>query len=119
VSIGVIEIKGLKKTKQSLIQPLIQPCLTATTFGSLSACLQDSVERMQRLDIFKGINVTLDRLKDVTAAGHDVMVVIEAEEKKYRVHAGTEMKRNDIAFVCTVLMLLNSYVSLELEWAAV
>lgn len=36
-------------------------------------------------------------------AGHDVVVVIEAEEKKFRLHAGTEVQKNDIAFVhCTI-----------------
>lgn len=96
VSIGLIEIKGLKKTKQDLLQPLLAPCLQATTFGALSLCLRESAERMQRLDIFKAINIGLDRMK---GGPGDVQVTFETEEKKYRLHAGTEVKRNDIAFV--------------------
>lgn len=101
VSIGLIEIKGLEKTKSDLIQPLFSPCLRATTFGSLSTCLRDSVDKMQRLDIFKNINVVMDKIPE-DKAGHDVMVVIEAEEKKFRLHAGTEVQKSDIAFVRTI-----------------
>lgn len=98
MSIGLIEIKGLKKTKQDLVQPVLTPCLSATTFGALSSCLREGVERLQRLDCFKNIDVLVDRIKD-DPAGHDVKVVVEVEEKRFKLHAGTEVKRNDIAFV--------------------
>lgn len=88
------------------MQPLLTPCLASTTFGSLSACLREGVERLQRLECFKNINVLVDRLKD-DPAGHDVMVVVEVEERRFKLHAGTEVKRNDIAFVHLLLCTFN------------
>lgn len=95
MSIGLIEIKGLEKTKPDLIQPLISPCLAARTFGDLSQCLHSSMDKMQRLNIFKNLNVTLDKLDD---AEDTVKVTIDAEEKKLRLHVGTEVQKNDVAF---------------------
>lgn len=59
------------------------------------------MEKVQRLDIFKNINVVMDKMED--DAGHDVKVIIDAEEKRYRLHAGTEVKKNDLAFVHLII----------------
>lgn len=98
----MIEIKGLKKTKPDFLQPLISPCFQAKTFGALASCIRSSVESMQQLDIFKNINVILDNFDEGKGGQtHDVKIVIEGEEKKYRLHAGTELQKNDIGFVQT------------------
>jgi hypothetical protein len=96
----MIEIKGLRKTKPDFLQPLISPCFQAKTFGALAACVRSSVESIQQLDIFKNINVILDKHEEKGKDGmNNLKIVIEGEEKKYRLHAGTELQKNDIGFV--------------------
>ena len=95
----MIEIKGLRKTKPDFLQPLISPCFQAQTFGALAACLRSSVESIQQLDIFKNINVVLDSHQGDSTHGNPLKIVIEGEEKRYRLHAGTELQKNDIGFV--------------------
>ncbi|CAG8595900.1 745_t:CDS:10 [Paraglomus occultum] len=85
-------IFGAKKTRQSLFKAVISPTFEARTFGELIDEVRIAADKLNRLDIFKYVDVLLDTCEDGFAPPEALDMVIAVEEKpRYWIRTGTEI----------------------------
>lgn len=104
IKIKNIEFSGLKRTSISfLLKTLSEAKIEKSQdLFELSANLTDAFGRLERLNIFKNVSVTIDEAeidKDTLENFHNVKVVFHCKEKKFNIRTGTEIQRKDIAWV--------------------
>lgn len=95
VTVVGVQFKGAERTKGDLLETIVQPCLKARTFGELTQALAIVGNQLGRLDIFKEMRFVIDR-PDSEEDG--LVVRVEVKERKYRMHAGTEIQKNEVGF---------------------
>ena len=91
-----ITVNGLNRTKHDIVENSLQTCLVSHTLHELLDNLTKSCSVLERLQIFKSINVEIVPSKSSTDA---VELVLNVEEKRYRIKAGTEFQQGEIAWV--------------------
>lgn len=90
-----VRFLGIERTKQDILEVAVERCLHVNTFGELTKALSSTSEQLSRLEIFKEMRFIIDRAdKD----GDQVIIRIEVKERKYKVHAGTEIQKNEVGF---------------------
>lgn len=103
---------GLERTCYDVMQSAVDPCRQARTFGELTECLSRASRRLDQLELFKEMRFVIDKRED----GHgdmqaehqsendrsegqgDVLVRVEVKEKKYKLNAGTNIRKNEVGF---------------------
>ena len=95
IAVNVVGVKfeGIRKTRQDMLGQVMKDCLEARTFGELTRSLAAAADSLERLEVFKETKFILDTDK---AVQDGVLVRVQAKERKYKVHLGTELQRNDV-----------------------
>ncbi|KAG9307255.1 hypothetical protein G9A89_017083 [Geosiphon pyriformis] len=88
-------IYGAKKTRPSLFEAVLNPALKVSTLGGVIDQTIEATNRLQRLDIFKEVDVMLDTATDPLASPGALDVKLYLEEKsRFWVKTGTEIANN-------------------------
>lgn len=100
VRIDKIHIDGVKRTETSLLTKQIEGLLDAKNFDELIDGANEAKLRLQRLGIFKAVEVFIDisREKDASPDGLDVYFIVE-ESNKLTANAGTNVGNNEGSMV--------------------
>ncbi|RIA91800.1 surface antigen-domain-containing protein [Glomus cerebriforme] len=86
------QIHGTQKTRRSLFESVIYPALQARTLGSVIDEVRITADKLNRLDIFKHVDVLLDNSNDPFAQPGAIDVILSAEEKsRFWIKTGTEI----------------------------
>ncbi|CAG8677544.1 14398_t:CDS:10, partial [Funneliformis caledonium] len=86
------QIHGTKKTRRSLFESVFHPALHARTLGSVIDEVRISADKLNRLDIFKYVDVLLDNNNDPFAQPGAIDVILSVEEKsRFWIKTGTEI----------------------------
>ena len=113
IKIESIEFKGLKRTDPEFLIKTIKLTGVEESLNlmELSKGLNEAFERLERLNIFKDVSVTIDETnRDVGSENanyliddeypvHPVKIVFKCKEKGFNIRTGTELQRKDIAWV--------------------
>ena len=103
IKIKSIEFSGLKSTQKGfLIKTLNGAKLDKSQdLFELSSNLTDAFGRLERLNIFKNVSVTIDEAEQEKESTHfhNVKIVFNCKEKRFNIRTGTELQRKDIAWV--------------------
>lgn len=108
LKIESIQFTGIKRTDPEFLMKTI--ALTGVEGSAdlmeLSKALNKAFERLERLNIFKDVSVTIDQASDEPPGNdenpvHAVKIVFKCKEKKFNIRTGTELQRKDIAWVKT------------------
>ena len=83
----------------------------------LSKALGKAFERLERLNIFKDVSVTIDEANDQLidnnfineAPVHSVKIIFKCKEKRFNIRTGTELQRKDIAWVTRTEALMKLF----------
>ncbi|CAB4378074.1 unnamed protein product [Rhizophagus irregularis] len=85
-------IHGTQKTRQSLFESVVYSALQARTLGSIIDEVHLAADKLNRLDIFKHIDVFLDKSSDPLAQPGAIDVILSTEEKsRFWIKTGTEI----------------------------
>lgn len=105
IKINIIKFSGLKWTQPDfLVKALSGTKLDKSQdLFELSSNLTDAFGRLERLNIFKNVSVTIDEAEQEheheSTDFHNVKIVFNCKEKKFNIRTGTELQRKDIAWV--------------------
>lgn len=107
INIKSIQFSGLKRTqKDFLLKTLSGTKLEdSKDLFELSSNLSDAFSRLERLNIFKNLSVTIDESEqegghqDESDNVHNVKIIFNCKEKRFNIRTGTELQRKDIALV--------------------
>jgi outer membrane protein insertion porin family len=95
------QIHGAKKTRRSLFESVIYPALQVRTLGSVIDEVHITADKLNRLDIFKHIDVLLDKSNDQFAQPEAIDVILSVEEKsRFWIKTGTEIGNDAGSAVC-------------------
>ena len=96
IKVENVHIDGLKKTEQSLVTKQLESLLDAKSFEELLDSAGHAKLRLQRLGIFKAIEIFVDvsRKEDASPEGLDVYFLLE-ESRFVTANAGTNVGNNE------------------------
>ena len=96
VNIEKIHIDGVERTETSLIAKQVKSLLDTKTFDELLDHANEAKLRLQRLGIFKSVEVYIDISREENASpdGLDVYFIIE-ESRRITANAGTNVGNNE------------------------
>ena len=96
VKVEKVHIDGVNRTDSSLIANQLKNILDAKTFDELLDGANEAKLRLQRLGIFKAVEVFIDisRETDASPDGLDVYFIVE-ESRKVSANAGTNVGNNE------------------------
>lgn len=94
IKVSKVHFTGTERTKTDVLQPAVQPCFQAETFGQLTQSLSQVSQNLARLEIFKDYRFVIDHSGEEGDGG--LLVRVEVTERKYKVHAGTEIQKNEV-----------------------
>lgn len=97
-----IDFAGLSRTdRQFLLKTITDSAVDQSkNLTELSQSLSVAFSRLERLNIFKTVSVTIDQAEELDEEdAHGVKVVFNCKEKKFNIRTGTELQRKDIAWV--------------------
>lgn len=105
IKIQSIQFTGIKRTDPEFLMKAI--ALTGVEGSAdlmeLSKALNKAFERLERLNVFKDVSVTIDQASnesvDEENPVHSVKIVFQCKEKRFNIRTGTELQRKDIAWV--------------------
>lgn len=95
LKIDELEFDNIHRTDHSFLRSIFVPVLKANNMGELKQALSDTMGRLNRLSLFKETSISIKE-SDVSLDG--LKLVFRGEEKRYRIKAGTEVQKNDVAF---------------------
>jgi outer membrane protein insertion porin family len=95
VTVTGVQFTGTERTKTDILEPAVQNCLKARTFGELTAALGETSSNLERLELFKEMRFVIDQDSDKKEG---VVVRVEVQERKYKIHAGTDIQKNGVGF---------------------
>lgn len=105
IKVDQIEFEGLKRTDRKFLTETVQSTLMkkSSDLTELSAALGESFSKLERLNIFKNVSVTIDPSEGENGGSdaevHRVKVVFNCKEKRFNIKTGTEFQRKDIVWV--------------------
>jgi hypothetical protein len=105
IQIKSIEFFGLKRTYQEFLLNTLKGAKLdeSQDLFELSLNLTDAFGRLERLNIFKNVSVTIDEAeqenKQESSDVHNVKIIFNCKEKRFNIRTGTELQRKDIAWV--------------------
>lgn len=107
IKIKSIQFVGIKRTDLNFLMNSIASTGVeeSTNLMELSTALNKSFEKLERLNIFKDVSVTIDEAEETEPIDlidnpvHSVKIVFKCKEKRFNVRTGTELQRKDIAWV--------------------
>ena len=108
IKIESIEFTGIKRTDPVFLMKTISLAGVEGSFDlvELSRALGKAFERLERLNIFKDVSVTIDQANEFENENftednpvHSVKIVFKCKEKRFNIRTGTELQRKDIAWV--------------------
>lgn len=96
VKIENVHIDGVKRTDKSLLTKQLESLLDVKTFEELLDSANEAKLRLQRLGIFRAVEVFIDinKDKDASPEGLDVFFIVE-ESKRMTANAGTNIGNNE------------------------
>lgn len=94
ITVAGVQFIGTERTKVDILEPTVQKCLQAKTFGELTLAMAETSNKLARLELFKDVRFIVDREPE----GDNVVVRVEVQERKYKVHVGTEIQKNEVGF---------------------
>lgn len=104
IKIESIKFMGINRTDPQFLMKTI--ALTGVEGSAdlmeLSKALNKTFERLERLNIFKDVSVTIDQVNDTQNPideVHSVKIVFKCKEKRFNIRTGTELQRKDITWV--------------------
>lgn len=118
IKINCIEFEGIKRTDKQFLMNTLGSCGMegSSNLKELSDSLGKAFNKLERLNIFKDVSVTIDQddttatttekddSKPITAeVVHKVKVIFNCKEKRLNIKTGTELQRKDIAWVKHIL----------------
>ncbi|PJF19928.1 hypothetical protein PSACC_00256, partial [Paramicrosporidium saccamoebae] len=95
VTVTGVQFTGTERTRMDILEPVVQNCLKARTFGELTVALGETSSNLERLELFKEMRFVIDQdshKKD------GVVVRVEVQERKYKIQAGTDIQKNGVGF---------------------
>jgi outer membrane protein insertion porin family len=85
-----------------LFESVVYPALQARTLGSIINEVQITTDKLNRLDIFKHIDVLLDNSSDPFVQPGAIDVILSTEEKsRFWIKTGTEIGNDAGSAVCS------------------
>lgn len=104
IEVKSIEFSGLNRTDKNFLLKTLSGAKVEQSkdLFELSANLTDAFGRLERLNIFKNVSVTIDEAKtktDEEGDVHNVKITFNCKEKRFNIRTGTELQRKDIAWV--------------------
>ena len=119
IKIESIQFTGLKWTDPEFLMKSIAftGVEESADLMELSKALGKAFERLERLNIFKDVSVTIDEANDQLidnnfineAPVHSVKIVFNCKEKRFNIRTGTELQRKDIAWVTRTEALMKLF----------
>ena len=96
IKIENVHIDGVKITEPSLVTKQLENIFDAKNFNELLDCATEAKLRLQRLGIFRAVEVFIDisREKDASPDGLDVYFIVD-ESKRVTANAGTNVGNNE------------------------
>lgn len=95
LKIDGLEFENIKRTDHEFLRTIFAPVLKANDMAELKRALSDTMGKLNRLSLFKESSISIQG-SDVSLDG--LKLIFRGEEKRYRIKAGTEAQKNDIAF---------------------
>ena len=118
VKVENIHIDGVKKTDSSLITKQLESLLDAKTFEEVIDGTHNAKLRLQRLGIFKAVEVFIDisRKENASPEGLDVYFIVK-EARRLTANAGTSVGNNEgnMMFGCKLNNLRGSGESIKAD----
>lgn len=104
IKIKSIKFSGLKRTQTDFLLKTLKGSKLADSqdLFELSTNLSDAFNRLDRLNVFKNVSVTIDEDKqdeEDSVDVHNVKITFDCKEKRFNIRTGTELQRKDIAWV--------------------
>lgn len=107
IKVKSIEFEGLKRTQKEFLMKTLGYCgmEESGSLLELSGALSGAFNRLERLNIFKNVSVTIDQAdkqeddNEDAEDVHKVKIIFKCKEKRFNVRTGTELQRKDIAWV--------------------
>ncbi|KAK4518077.1 uncharacterized protein ATC70_001427 [Mucor velutinosus] len=96
--VNAITILGTKQTRPGFLEKATKDVLEASTYADVINSAQQVAEKLQRFDIFDGVQVLLDNAtdSDPLAAPESINVVYQVKEKsRVFIKTGTEIGNNE------------------------
>lgn len=128
IKIKSIEFTGINRTDREFLMKSIALAgiEESADLMELSKSLSKAFERLERLNIFKDVSVTIDQAEDQSTGTddtsgdnpvHPVKIVFKCKEKRFNIRTGTELQRKDIAWVTLIKNKDLFLIGLELWWS--
>jgi outer membrane protein insertion porin family len=95
IKIDKLEFQNIHRTDHAFLSSIFAPVIQAKTMSELKEALSQTLTRVNRLSLFKESSISIQE-SDVSLDG--LKLIFTGEEKRYRVKAGTEVQKHDIAF---------------------
>ena len=111
IKIESVEFFGIKWTNKEFLKKIIGSINEAENLVDLSERLSQTFKKLEKLDIFKDVSVTIDQFEDFEKGSevkesnnhnldiHKVKIIFNCKEKRFNIRTGTELQRKDIAWV--------------------
>jgi outer membrane protein assembly factor BamA len=96
VSVNSVLVHGVQRTTASLVESLITPLTHAATLNDLADRMDIFHRTVSQLDVFKSVEVTLNKGTSSDTTSVPVDVVVRVKEKKFRLNTGTEWRQNEV-----------------------
>lgn len=96
LTVSDIKFDGMFRTRRDFLDTIFKKCREATSFGQLTQSLSDAARRLLGFDILKGLPEFI--IDEDPENRSQMLVTVKADEKKYRLHVGTEICRDDVGF---------------------
>ncbi|GAN00583.1 outer membrane protein [Mucor ambiguus] len=96
--VNAITILGTKQTRPGFLEKATKDVLEANTYADVINSSQEVAEKLQRFDIFDGVQILLDNAtdSDPLAAPESINVVYQVKEKsRVFIKTGTEIGNNE------------------------
>ena len=103
IKVKSIEFTGIKRTENDFLLKTLSGTKLENSedLFQLSANLSDAFGKLERLNVFKNVSVTIDEAatKDASEDVQNVKIIFKCKEKRFNIRTGTELQRKDIAWV--------------------
>ena len=126
INISSISFVGLKRTNENFLKDALEDAIpnNSTDLFELSQNLNKAFQKLERLNIFKDVSVTIDHAdteeKIVPGSSDtdipDVKIIFNCKEKRFNIRTGTEFQRKDMAWVLIKIVYPLNLIILEFRW---
>lgn len=105
IRVDRIEINDAIRTRPDFLEGLFRRCKDARTLFDLTVELHRAMERVNRMELFREVNVRLDHSDGDNSTAADsqerrVKIVMDVQERNAKLQAGTEVGNGDIGWTC-------------------